>query len=84
MLVFAAGADAADGSERAQIFADLGCTRAIVTQLDATRRLGSLLAMIETAKLGLAEAGIAGDIADGILPFSSILLARLLLPKGSA
>jgi flagellar biosynthesis protein FlhF len=83
MLVFAAGADAADGAERAQIFADLGCTRAVVTQLDATRRLGSVLAMIEAAKLGLAEAGIASDIADGLLPFTSVLLARLLLPKGS-
>jgi flagellar biosynthesis protein FlhF len=83
MLVFAAGADAADGSERAQIFADLGCTRAVVTQLDATRRLGSVLAMIEAAKLGLSEAGIAADIADGLLPFTSLLLARLLLPKGS-
>jgi len=83
LLVFAAGADAADGSERAQIFADLGCTRAVVTQLDATRRLGSVLAMIEAAKLGFAEAGIAADIADGLLPFTSVLLARLLLPKGS-
>jgi flagellar biosynthesis protein FlhF len=83
LLVFAAGADAEDGSERAQIFADLGCTRAIVTQLDATRRLGSVLTMIDAAKLALAEGGISGDIADGLLPFTSVLLARLLLPKGS-
>ena len=46
-------------SSVAQIFADLGCTRAVVTQLDATRRLGSVLAVIEAAKLGFAEAGIA-------------------------
>jgi flagellar biosynthesis protein FlhF len=83
MLVFAAGADAADGIERAEIFADLGCSRAIVTQLDATRRLGSVLAMMEAAKFGFAEAGIAADIADGMLPFTPALLARLLLPKGS-
>jgi flagellar biosynthesis protein FlhF len=83
MLVFAAGADAADGIERAEIFADLGCSRAIVTQLDATRRLGSVLAMVEAAKLSFAEAGIAADIADGLLPFTPALLARLLLPKGS-
>src|SRR5262249_37172417 len=78
MFVFAAGADAADGIERAEIFADLGCGRAIVTQLDATRRLGSVLAMMEAAKLGFAEAGIAADIADGMLPFTPALLARLL------
>lgn len=83
MFVFAAGGDAADGIERAEIFADLGCSRAIVTQLDATRRLGSVLAMAEAAKLAFAEAGIAADIADGLLPFTPALLARLLLPKGS-
>lgn len=83
MLVFAAGGDAADGIERAEIFADLGCSRAIVTQLDATRRLGSVLAIAEAAKLAFAEAGIAADIADGLLPFTPALLARLLLPKGS-
>ncbi len=84
MLVFAAGGDGADGAERAQIFADLGCTRAIVTQLDATRRLGSVLAMVDAAKLAFAEAGIAAEIADGITPFTPALLARLLLPKGSS
>lgn len=81
-LVFAAGADTAEGVERAEIFAALGCRRAIVTQLDATRRLGSMLAMIEAADLSFAEAGIAADIADGLLPFTPALLARLLLPKG--
>jgi len=84
MLVFAAGADAADGTERAEIFVDLGCSRAIVTQIDATRRLGSVLGMVEAAQLTFAEAGIATDIADGLLPFTPALLARLLLPKGSS
>jgi flagellar biosynthesis protein FlhF len=83
VLVFAAGSDAADGGERAQVFADLGCTRAIVTQLDATRRLGSLLTALGDAELALAEAGIAPDIAEGIVPFTTALLAHLLLPKGS-
>ncbi|HEY3917820.1 MAG TPA: GTP-binding protein [Stellaceae bacterium] len=82
LLVFAAGAEAGDGTERAKIFADLGCARAIVTQLDATRRLGSMLAIADTARLAFAEAGIAPDIADGIMPFTPVLLAHLLLPKG--
>ena len=81
-LVFAAGCEAADGCERAKIFADLGCARAIVTQLDATRRLGSVLAIAEMTRLAFAEAGIAPDIADGIMPFTPELLAHLLLPKG--
>lgn len=83
ILVFAAGADADEGVERARIFADLGCTRAIVTQLDATRRLGSTLTVAEGAKLAFAEIGIAPDIADGLLPCNAALLARLLLPKGA-
>jgi flagellar biosynthesis protein FlhF len=83
LLVFAAGGDADDGAERAQIFADLGCMRTIVTQLDATRRLGSVLAATQNVGLGFAEAGIAPDIADGLTPFTPGLLARLLLPKGS-
>lgn len=82
VLVFAAGCEAADGCERAKIFVDLGCARAIVTQLDATRRLGSVLAIAEMARLAFAEAGIAPDIADGIMPFTPELLAHLLLPKG--
>lgn len=83
ILVFAAGAEAGDGAERAQVFADLGCTRAIVTQLDATRRLGSLMTALAEADLALTEAGIAPDIADGLVPFTTALLAHLLLPKGS-
>lgn len=83
VLVFAAGLDAAEGAERTQVFADLGCTRAIVTQLDATRRLGSMLTAAAAAKLAFAEIGIAPDIADGLLPCSAALLARLLLPKGA-
>ena len=83
ILVVAAGGEAIDGGERAQIFADLGCTRAIVTQLDATRRLGSTLTIAESAGLGIAEGGIAPDIADGLTPLTPGLLARLLLPKGS-
>lgn len=83
ILVFAAGADAGDGAERTQIFADLGCTRAIVTQLDATRRLGSMLTALAETDLAVAEAGIAPDIADGLVPLTAALLAHLLLPKGS-
>jgi flagellar biosynthesis protein FlhF len=58
--------------------------RTIVTQLDATRRLGSVLTMADAAGLAFAEAGIASDIADGLVPLTPALLAKLLLPKGSA
>lgn len=84
ILVFAAGGDQADTQAMAEIFRDLGCARAIATRLDAVRRLGAVLDVAHRLSRGLAEAGIAPDIADGLLPFTPLLLARLLLPKGVA
>jgi flagellar biosynthesis protein FlhF len=55
----------------------------VVSRLDTVRRLGSVMAVANSFSLGLAEAGIAPDIADGLVPFSPMLLARLLLPKGA-
>lgn len=84
VLVFAAGGDGAEGAERARVFADLGCARVIATQLDATRRLGGVLTAAAAADLAFTEAGIAPDVADGIVPLTPGLLAHLLLPKGSS
>jgi flagellar biosynthesis protein FlhF len=81
MLVLAAGTDALDAVDMARIFRDLGSTRMAVTRLDLTHRLGSVLAAAEGARLGFAEAGIAPDIADGLIPFTPATLARLLLAK---
>lgn len=82
VLVFAAGGDNAETVSMAETFRDLGCARAIVTRLDTVRRLGAVLGVARSLSRGLAEAGIAPDIADGLLPFTPMLLARLLLPKG--
>ncbi len=84
VLVYAAGGDTADTTAMAQSFAELGCTRIAVTRLDTVRRLGSVIAVAHALSLGLAEAGIAPDIADGLIPFTPKLLARLLLPKGAS
>ncbi len=83
VLVFAAGGDTAETIDMAQTFRALGCARVIVTRLDAAQRLGSVLAAADALDLGLAEAGIAPDIADGIVAFTPALLSRLLLPKGA-
>ncbi len=83
VLVFAAGGDVADTIEMARVFRDLGCTRAVVTRLDAAQRLGAVLTASAALNIGLAEAGIAPDIADGLIPLTAALLARLLLPKGA-
>lgn len=82
VLVFAAGGDTHETVAMAEIFRDFGCTRAVVTRLDTVRRLGSVLGAAHTLALGLAEAGIAPDIADGLVSFTPKIVARLLLPKG--
>lgn len=84
ILVFAAGGDTNETVAMAEIFRDLGCARLVVTRLDTVRRLGSLLTVADTLGFGLAEVGVAPDIADGLLSFTPKLLARLLLPKGAS
>lgn len=84
ILVAAAGGDASDSVAMAEFFRELGCERIIVARLDATRRLGSVLAVAHASRVSLAEAGIAPDIADGLVPFTPLLLARLLLSKGAS
>jgi flagellar biosynthesis protein FlhF len=51
------------------------------TRLDLTKRVGSVLAAADGARLAFAEAGVAPDIADGLIPFTPLALARLLLAK---
>ena len=81
VLVLPAGGDAVDTVELARIFRDLGCSRMIVTRLDMVQRLASVLATADTLRLAFAEAGVAADIAQGLVPFNPVVLARLLLPK---
>ena len=52
-----------------------------VTRLDLTHRLGSVLAAAEGAKLAFAEAGVAPEIAEGLIPFNPVVLARRLVAQ---
>jgi flagellar biosynthesis protein FlhF len=81
ILVMPAGGDALDAIDQARIFRDLGCSRMAVTRLDLTHRLGSVLAAAEAARLGFAEAGVAPEIADGMIPFNPVVLARRLIAQ---
>jgi flagellar biosynthesis protein FlhF len=81
ILVMPAGGDALDAIDMARIFRDLGCSRMAVTRLDLTHRLGSVLAAAEAARLGYAEAGIAPEIANGMIPFNPVVLARRLIAQ---
>ncbi|HLJ21667.1 MAG TPA: AAA family ATPase [Stellaceae bacterium] len=81
LLVLPAGGDALDAIDIARIFRDLGCSRMAVTRLDLTHRLGSVLAAADAARLGFAEAGVAPEIADGMIPFNPVVLARRLIAQ---
>lgn len=78
ILVLAAGLAIADCDEIAHTYAALGATRLLVTKLDATRRLGGVLAAAE-ASLAFSDAGIGPTIGRGLCPLSPAGLARLLL-----
>ena len=84
LLVLPAGGDAVDTRETAQAFVDIGCARLVATRLDLARRLGSLVAAAAELRLAYCEAGISGAIAEGLTPFTPVLLARLLLARGAA
>lgn len=81
ILVMPAGGDALDAIDQARIFRDLGCSRMAVTRLDLTQRLGSVLAAADAARLGFAEAGVAPEISNGMIPFNPVVLARRLIAQ---
>jgi flagellar biosynthesis protein FlhF len=80
VLVLPAGGDAFDTLETARIFRDLGAERLIVTRLDMTQRLGSVMGAAEALRLAFSEASATADVANGLTPCNAVVLARLLLP----
>lgn len=79
VLVVAAGGDAAELSDMAQIFSTLGVERMIVTRIDAARRLGSVLVAADSAKLSLAQFSMTPYIGRGLSTMNPMSLSRLLL-----
>lgn len=78
LLVMEAGRSPSDAAEIGESYAALGAKRMIVTKLDLTRRLGSLLAAAGEG-LAFCGAGIGPTIGDGFRPLMADGLARLLL-----
>lgn len=77
-LVLPAGGDPREAAEIAEAFAQVGARRLIATRLDATRRLGSLLAAAD-AGLAFSQVGISPYVARGLCRLDPLPLARLLL-----
>ncbi|MDO9460270.1 MAG: GTP-binding protein [Alphaproteobacteria bacterium] len=79
VLVLPAGGDAVEACEIVNIFSGLGARGMIVTKLDATRRLGSILGALEAAAMTLHHVSITPFVANGLAPITPAGLARLLL-----
>jgi flagellar biosynthesis protein FlhF len=78
ILVIAAGGEPEEAAQIGEAFFALGVRRFIATQIDATRRLGGMLA-IAAAGLALADAGIGRTLVDTLAPMNPLALARLLV-----
>ena len=80
VLVLAADGDAMESADIAACFAALGATRMLITRLDITRRLGSVIAAADAGGLEFCDISITPHIADGLSPINSVSLARLIVP----
>ena len=80
ILVFPAGTDAVEAGDMAAAYRQVGATRMVITRLDMTRRLGSVLAAAHAGPLAFAELATTAWIRDGLDVASAKRIAKLLLP----
>lgn len=83
-LVMPAGLDASEAVDMAQEYRALGATRLLVTRLEMTKRLGSMLRVAFDAHLPLANYTNSSKVVEAPLPFNPVALARLILPQKTA
>jgi flagellar biosynthesis protein FlhF len=84
VLTLPAGLDASEGVDMAQEFRNLGATRLLVTRLEMTRRLGSMLRIAYDARLPFANYSASNKVTEAPQPFNPVALARLVLPHAEA
>ena len=82
VLVLPAGYDKSECVDIATNFKQLGILRMIFTRLDVARRLCCPVTTAIQSGLMLAEAGVAPQIADGLIPMDPLFLAEHLLTYG--
>ncbi len=81
ILIMAANGDARSMAETAQDFAALGITRMIITQLDVSRRVGSILAAAEIAGLSFSQFSETPYLARGVSAATPLRLAQIILGR---
>jgi flagellar biosynthesis protein FlhF len=80
ILVLPAGGDAAEAVELSAAFREVGVTRLVLTRVDMTRRLGSVLAAAFGGGLKFSEVSVTARVAEGLTPLNPLALARLIVP----
>ena len=80
VLVLPAGLDAQEGIDIARAFMDVGVRKMIVTKVDMTRRLGSMLSIAHETGLHLCDMSLSPKVTEGLQAVNPVTLARLLLP----
>jgi flagellar biosynthesis protein FlhF len=80
VIVAARGGDAMETANIAAEFSSIGAKRMVITRLDMTRRLGSILTAAHAGRLSLSDVSITPGVAEGINPINPASLARLIMP----
>ena len=78
-LVMPAGFDANEALDMVREFQSVGAMRLIVTRLEMTRRLGSLLRVAFESRMPLANFSISSKVTEPPQPFNPVALAKLTL-----
>lgn len=62
-----------------ELFRNIGATRLLITRLDMTRRLGSMLRVAFKSRIPLANFSITSKVTEAPLPLNPVMLAKLVL-----
>ena len=81
VLVMPANTNADEAAETAEIYAAIGVKKLLPTRVDATRRLGSILAAAHAGGLALTDFSATPKVADGLSRLNSKRLTQLLMPR---
>ncbi len=83
VLVLPAAGDVAETVDQAAVFRALGARAVLFTRLDATRRLGAMLAVARETTLALAGVGDSPHVVSGLSAINPVSLARRLMPRNA-
>lgn len=81
LLVMSAGCDADDAREIAAAFRQVAPQRLLMTGLDLSRRLGSMLAAVDASHAAFCDVSETPEILEGLRTINPVALARLFLER---